>query len=428
MKKSYLAVAMLVLALAVAMAGCAVKEEPIKQPSQSGPTQADLALGADSSKWAEIYPEYFASYLKNEEVNREKHPDAPKPYPYVANNPELKVIWDNFGFSKEYNKPRGHVWATTSVENIARPKPGAVCYTCKSTDVAVAYLEKGAGTWETEKWDEAVARNGFAHPIGCIDCHDAKTNEVRLSRPYVAEALKRQGKDDAYIAKEMNSLVCAQCHVEYFFKPGGTLEVTLPWDNGFSIEDIDRHFKEYQRPDGTIGFTDFTNKLVDVGIVKIQHPEYEFYKSNGTSIHDKLGLTCASCHMPKMEQDGKEITSHWWTSPLRHMEVSCFSCHNDLNATKERVKAIQKDVKERQKAILGILGEAGETIKAKQDAGATVAQLKEAKQNFADGVLYWDWVAAENSYGFHNKTEAHRVFDLAEAFAKKALELAKAIK
>lgn len=428
MKKSYLLLVVLALALAITAAGCAVQEEPIKQPSQSDAVPVEAALGADSSAWAEKYPEVFASYMKTEKVYTDKHPDAPKPYPYVDNNPGLKVIWDGFGFSREYNKPRGHVWAVASVEDIARPKPGAVCYNCKSADVALKYLEEGIA-WKTENWDEAMASGEYKNSIGCLDCHDPVTNEVRLSRPYVEEALKRQGKDDAYIAKEMNSLVCAQCHVEYYFEPDGTLAVTLPWDNGFTIEDIDRYFKEFAKPDGTVGFTDFRNNLVEVGIVKIQHPEYEFYKSNGTSIHDKLGLTCASCHMPKMEQDGKEIASHWWTSPLRHMEQSCASCHNDLGATKERVKAIQAEVKERQfDIILPLLAEIGEEIAAKAAAGATDQELAAAKGYWAEAVMYWDWVAAENSYGFHNKDEAHRVFDIAEELANKAKESLNAVK
>jgi nitrite reductase (cytochrome c-552) len=67
------------------------------------------------------------------------------------------------------------------------------------------------GTWET-KGSEIV------NHIGCADCHDAKTMNLRISRPALSEAFERSGKDlSQSTQQEMRSLVCAQCHVEYYF-------------------------------------------------------------------------------------------------------------------------------------------------------------------------------------------------------------------
>jgi nitrite reductase (cytochrome c-552) len=45
---------------------------------------------------------------------------------------------------------------------------------------------------------------------------------LHISRPALIEAFQRQGKDITKATpQEMRSLVCAQCHVEYFFKGDG---------------------------------------------------------------------------------------------------------------------------------------------------------------------------------------------------------------
>ena len=58
----------------------------------------------------------------------------------------------------------------------------------------------------------------IVNPIGCGDCHDNETMALKISRPAFVEAFERQGKDmKDFSRQEMRSLVCAQCHVEYYF-------------------------------------------------------------------------------------------------------------------------------------------------------------------------------------------------------------------
>ena len=383
------------------------------------------ALGAQSKLWEKFYPRHYASYLKNEQVFPDKHPDyPPQLYSYVDEYPDLQVIWDGIAFAKDYNKPRGHTWSVIDTEATARPKPGAVCYSCKSADVANLYLDDIEG-WETRDWDEAMASGDFSNAVGCIDCHDPLTHERRISRTYLTEAIERQGLGEGFIEDNFKSLLCAQCHVEYFFKPGGTLEVTLPWDDGFTIDDIAGYYENYPMPDGTTGYTDFYNPLVGLDLVKIQHPEFEVFKSAGTNPHDRIGLTCVDCHMPFMEEDGVEIRSHWWTSPLRHIEESCGSCHTDSEAIRNQTRAIQTEIKTRQEEVLWLLAVTGLAIEEAQRNGLKEEILIEAREYYKNAVLYWDFIAAENSYGFHNPTEARRVFDRAAEFSSLAMDLVK---
>ena len=41
----------------------------------------------------------------------------------------------------------------------------------------------------------------------------------------------------------MRTVVCANCHVEYYFKGDGKY-LTFPWDNGTRIEDILSYYEE----------------------------------------------------------------------------------------------------------------------------------------------------------------------------------------
>ena len=43
--------------------------------------------------------------------------------------------------------------------------------------------------------------------------------------------------------QEMRSLVCAQCHVEYYFKGDGKY-LTFPWDKGSTVEDMEAYYDE----------------------------------------------------------------------------------------------------------------------------------------------------------------------------------------
>lgn len=108
---------------------------------------------------------------------------------------------------------------------------------------------------------------------------------------------------------------------------------------------------------------------------------------------------------------------------MRHIEESCGDCHGDLEQIRAATEAIREEIRIRQGEILELLAEAGLAIQAAQAQGIDETVLEETKGFFQKAVLYWDFVAAENSYGFHNPPEARRVFDAAEQFALQAMEI-----
>ena len=116
------------------------------------------------------------------------------------------------------------------------PQP-ATCWTCKSPDVPRMMQAMGVDNFYKGKW--ASLGKEIMNPIGCADCHEPENMNLHISRPALIEAFQRQGKDITKATQqEMRSLVCAQCHVEYYFKGDGKY-LTFPWDKGSTVEDME---------------------------------------------------------------------------------------------------------------------------------------------------------------------------------------------
>ncbi|MDO4541844.1 MAG: ammonia-forming cytochrome c nitrite reductase subunit c552, partial [Bacillota bacterium] len=229
----------------------------------------------------------------------------------------------------------------------------------------------------------------------------------------------RQGKDINEVSdNEMRTLVCAQCHVEYYFE-SGTKKVIYPWDNGEKIEDVYEYYEE-------IGFNDFTHGITGGDMLKMQHPDYELFLN---STHYANGVSCADCHMPYQVEDGVKYSSHYWTSPLKDIESSCLQCHSDNTAEEMRDRVIytQDRVWEIQDTAGKTIEKAISDIKAAEDSGNADAEtLAEAKELHRKAQAFWDWIAAENSRGFHNSQDAMNTLAKAIDYAHQATEKAEA--
>ena len=58
--------------------------------------------------------------------------------------------------------------------------------------------------------------------------------------------------------------MCGQCHVEYYFKGPGKV-VTYPWANGLKVEEIEAYYEKE-------GFTDWVHAETGTKVLKAQHP------------------------------------------------------------------------------------------------------------------------------------------------------------
>jgi nitrite reductase (cytochrome c-552) len=165
-------------------------------------------------------------------------------------------------------------------------QPGT-CWTCKSTDVPRLMDRYGVAGFYARSWRDLGPE--VANPIGCQDCHDPTNLRLRITRPALIEARERRGRDvERATHQEMRSLVCAQCHVEYYFRPEDNYLV-FPWDE----RGLDAAAQERFLDD--IGHVDWVHALSRAPMLKVQHPDYELYQH---SVHAHRGVACADCHMP----------------------------------------------------------------------------------------------------------------------------------
>jgi len=350
--------------------------------------------------WGENFPREYETYASTLDTGFSSPHGGSATIDYLEKYPELVVMWAGYAFSREYNQGRGHYYAVKDIRETLRtdvPQP-ATCWTCKSPDVPRMMEEIGVAEFYKGKWSDLG--HEIVNNIGCQDCHDPKTMNLRISRPALAEAYQRQGKDITKAThQEMRSLVCAQCHVEYYFKGEGKY-LTFPWDKGFSADDMEAYYDEIEH-------VDFIHKLSKTPILKAQHPDFELYM---TGVHADRGVACADCHMPYKREGGMKFTNHKIQSPLANISESCQVCHRESEAKlMANVVERQGKVEELRRIAEKNLARVHIEAKIAWDNGASEAEMKPVLQLIRHSQWRWDWVAAANGLGFHSPVEALRV-------------------
>jgi nitrite reductase (cytochrome c-552) len=384
----------------------------------------------DPRIWGQNWPLEYDSYLRTSLPTTTKYggrgagasdggPAAQK----LDRDPWLKRIFAGYAFAIDYRDRRGHFYALFDQEATRRvtekQQPGA-CIQCHASNLA---LYRFAGNGDVQKGFELVSGLPYRearemkddkgqplvqHSIACIDCHEPKTMALRVTRPgFIAgiKALKAKQGIAGYdpnrdaTRQEMRSFVCGQCHVEYYFKgPGKT--VTYPWANGLKVEEIEAY---YERE----GFTDWVHAETGNKVLKAQHPEFEVWSQG---VHSRAGVACADCHMPYERVGALKVSDHWVRSPLLNLNKACQTCHavgeKELEA---RVLAIQ----DRHHALLQRAAQATtdmlDAIVAAKKAGAMDNDLQAAALQHRKAQWRLDFVAAENSMGFHAPQELARI-------------------
>jgi nitrite reductase (cytochrome c-552) len=241
-----------------------------------------------------------------------------------------------------------------------------------------------------------------------------------VTNPALEEALEAQGLDwRTFTRQEMRTVVCGNCHVEYYFKGDGKYLV-FPWANGRKIEDISKFYQE-------IDFKDWDHAQSGAPMIKMQHPEFELFTNDST--HYKAGVACADCHMPYIRDGAAKFSDHNVQSPLLNAEAACGQCHTDVAYVTGRVATIQAQVRQTMDATQDAIIAAITAIeKASLVENVDSAMLDEARNLHREAQLRWDFIAAENSMGFHNPEEALRILasatDLARQAQLKAVEAA----
>lgn len=364
-------------------------------------------INPKNEEWGLNYPREYDTWKKTKEMDfRSKHLGN-MPEDVLESRPDMVVLWAGYAFSRDYSAPRGHMHAIEDVTHTLRTgTPGAghkdmqpsTCWTCKSPDVPRMMQEAGIEAFYKAPW----SANGpeIVNPIGCADCHDPLTMNLTITRPALIEAFERQGRNVADATpQEMRSLVCAQCHVEYFFKGDGKY-LTFPWNKGMTVEEMESYYDNME-------YSDWTHALSRAPMLKAQHPDYELFMIGP---HAQRGLACADCHMPYKTEGGIKYSDHQVVSPLKNIASTCQTCHRDSEEKlREYVYSYQDKALEIRDRIETELAKAHILAKTAWDNGADEAKMKEALKLIRQAQWRWDFAVASHGGSFHAPVETQRI-------------------
>jgi nitrite reductase (cytochrome c-552) len=384
----------------------------------------------DPAVWGKNFPLHYDDYLRTVDQQRTKYggsealprtPTEADPRSAVAQSkleedPRLKAMWAGYPFSLDFREERGHAYMLddqTFTGRQARPQPGA----CLNCHASVYVAHKQAGDGDVIKGFEKVnalpfaeARQLVEHPVACIDCHDSQTMALRITRPAFMEGIANykasQGIDNYEVNRdatrqEMRSFVCAQCHVEYYFK-GPDRRLTFPWHKGLKVEEIYDYYQEVEH-------VDWVHADTGARALKAQHPEFEMWNQG---IHARSGVACADCHMPFKRVGATKISDHHIRSPLLNLNHACQTCHKWPEAELQaRVEIIQDRTYKLRNEALDALMDLINDLKAARASGLATNDpvLLEAQDFQRKSKWYLDFVEAENSMGFHAPQESARI-------------------
>lgn len=320
----------------------------------------------------------------------------------LEREPDLVRLFAGYPFSVEYREERGHLRSLEDMlatRRLGDNKPGT-CMTCKSSQVPGIIRDIGPENFYATPVKDLLARFNIRFSIACADCHEARTQSLRVARPALGEALAARGLDlGAATHAEMRSYACAQCHAEYYFRGPGKYLV-FPWAKGLRIEDIESYYD-------SISFKDWEHAETKAPLVKMQHPDYELWS---TGIHARSGVSCPDCHMPYKKEGAMKVTDHWIRTPLANPTNACAGCHR-LPETELRSRVIE--IQDRTWELMGraeraIIGLQDSIVAAMKD-GVPDGGLAEARALHRRAFIRWDFMSAENSMGFHSPQEAARI-------------------
>ncbi len=356
--------------------------------------------------------------------------------------PWLTRIFAGYAFSLDYRDRRGHAYMLLDQEKTRRvtekPQPGACLHCHASIIPAYRYVGKGdvmKGFEEVSamKYQEAHALKDASgaplvdHPVSCVDCHDPKTMSLRVTRPGFLVGIKalkeHQGVKDYDVNRdasrqEMRSYVCGQCHVEYYFR-GDRKTADL------SVEER----AEGRRDRGVLrrrGELRGRQAVQGLGARRVGRAGAEGAASGvrdvepGGPLAERGGVRGLPHALhPRGGGEGERPLG---AEPAAEREPGV----PDVSSVrrKRRSRRGSQQIQGRNHDLLqragGAIVETIDAIKAAKAAGATDAQLAAARALQRKAQWRLDFVAAENSMGFHAPQEAARILGEAVDYGRQA--------
>ena len=392
----------------------------------------------DPAIWGRNFPIQYDQYLRTVDMVRTRYggseaiPVRPGEvgeggqisYSRLEEDPRLREFWAGYAFAEDFREERGHAWSFIDQLQTRRvdvvQQPGA----CLHCHASVYTLYRDAGDGDLMEGFTRVNRMPYReaaalaqHPVSCIDCHSPETMELRITRPGFIEGIESFLGDNLpedfdinrdATRSEMRTFVCAQCHVEYYFR-GEEKRLTYPWRNGLRADEVLAYYEEE-------GFSDWTHAISGAPVLKAQHPEFELFSQG---IHAQNGVTCADCHMPYTREGAMKVSDHWVRSPMLNIDKACQTCHRDAeDELRGRVHAIQERTYQLRNIAIDATLELTKAIGEVAAREGEPDRLDAARLYQRRAQFLADYIEAENSMGFHADQEAARILGLSINYAR----------
>ena len=425
----------------------------MESPGEAKPlTKIDAAVCGKCHK-----DQYESFYRVNYDAAAHKEKGVP-----TGRSPMQDKLLAGHGFTFEHNEPRGHAFMVIDQFVVDRFQGGRfqfkdgwlavgatgkawdvltdtgkklpetamagnpTCIQCKTSDHILKWKfmgEKG-GKWDRTSDIVAMAKD-TQNPVGCIHCHDPHGAQPRVVRDGLIQAVEKDPAKNIFakngatglkvidfrgyrkiglMPKTDSRLMCAQCHVEYACNAG------TQWSDGrkvgyedertnhFPLKNAKQLLDHYRKLD----FYDFQHAVTGARLIKLQHPEAETFAG---SIHDRAGIQCHQCHMPKKKgKSGKAFSTHGVIRPKNHTREACLGCHPKSSAEQKnyQIEAVQNYTKGKMRKAEYWLGCLIDAYAIAQRAGVAEDVLRKAREKHEEAHVLWEFWTAENSDGFHN--------------------------
>ncbi|WP_172623463.1 ammonia-forming cytochrome c nitrite reductase subunit c552 [Arabiibacter massiliensis] len=359
-------------AMTLATASCA--------PSSLNESEQGGKADATYQDWVAAYPDQYASFLTDK--------------------------WRDGGGGYKTDGQYNHTHSMLRqnmedmFETIEVDQPGYMklsCIACKSSAYNDIYEKYGEQTFELGLGEinlDEVMESAW----DCETCHES-IDDLTL-RPGISTW--DELSEGAFDNQAPETLVCAQCHNSWGnivkFAAGDERGLTIqdyhPYQYGY---DADALYKEYAEDGST------RVQFDENGLVLVNTTTYDIENFAG-SVHQNLGMTCASCHMPTQENGNKEeYTSHNASGSVLENVTAleyCLTCHEaqGIESTDEMVEyvhAAQSNFADKKAEVDAMLAQLKETLLTViEDGSVDEATLDQARDKYNLATYYVSYAAS----------------------------------
>lgn len=188
----------------------------------------------------------------------------------------------------------------------------------------------------------------------------------------------------------------AQCHVEYNCNASTQqsddkpVRYDDPRTNDFPLK------TPFSFSCTIMNWTSTISCMQSARLIKFQQPEAKIYAG---SVHDRAGVQCNQCHMPKQKgRVGKLLSNHGVVKPKLNVKASCLGCHPKATAEWKlyQIESIANYTKGKMHKAEYWLGHLIDTYAAAQRAGIALTVLAQAREKREETHALWEYWTAEN--------------------------------